>query len=66
MKQDQNLYLPKTLTLAVANLLLHLWFLEGKALRDDDVLQNLPVGTSTTMYFRDLGPQLGWTLVRVL
>ncbi|XDV47718.1 hypothetical protein PO909_017283 [Leuciscus waleckii] len=36
---------------------------KGKALRDDDVLQNLPVGTSTTMYFRDLGPQLGWTLV---
>ncbi|KTF84937.1 hypothetical protein cypCar_00022582 [Cyprinus carpio] len=38
-------------------------FLEGKALRDDDVLQNLAVGTSATLYFRDLGPQLGWTMV---
>uniref|UniRef100_A0A673I9P6 Very-long-chain enoyl-CoA reductase n=1 Tax=Sinocyclocheilus rhinocerous TaxID=307959 RepID=A0A673I9P6_9TELE len=36
-----------------------------KALRDDDVLQNLPVGTSATLYFRDLGPQLGWTMGRV-
>uniref|UniRef100_A0A8C2Q5D2 Very-long-chain enoyl-CoA reductase n=1 Tax=Cyprinus carpio TaxID=7962 RepID=A0A8C2Q5D2_CYPCA len=36
---------------------------KGKALRDDDVLQNLAVGTSATFYFRDLGPQLGWTIV---
>ncbi|XP_029003890.1 very-long-chain enoyl-CoA reductase-like isoform X2 [Betta splendens] len=35
----------------------------GKSLRDDEVLQNLPVGTTATMYFRDLGPQLGWTMV---
>ncbi|XP_016327430.1 very-long-chain enoyl-CoA reductase-like [Sinocyclocheilus anshuiensis] len=35
---------------------------KGKALRDDDVLQNLSVGTSATLYFRDLGPQLGWTM----
>ncbi|XP_012670582.1 very-long-chain enoyl-CoA reductase [Clupea harengus] len=36
---------------------------KGKALKDDDVLQSLPVGTTATMYFRDLGPQLGWTMV---
>uniref|UniRef100_A0A671PJ92 Trans-2,3-enoyl-CoA reductase-like 2a n=1 Tax=Sinocyclocheilus anshuiensis TaxID=1608454 RepID=A0A671PJ92_9TELE len=48
MQQDQNLHLPKTLTLAVTNLVLSFRFLEGKALRDDDVLQNLSVGTSAT------------------
>ncbi|XP_051538710.1 very-long-chain enoyl-CoA reductase isoform X2 [Myxocyprinus asiaticus] len=36
---------------------------KGNTLRDEDVLQNLPVGTSATMYFRDLGPQLRWTMV---
>uniref|UniRef100_A0A087XUT8 Very-long-chain enoyl-CoA reductase n=1 Tax=Poecilia formosa TaxID=48698 RepID=A0A087XUT8_POEFO len=35
----------------------------GKSLRDDEILQNLPVGTTATMYFKDLGPQLGWTTV---
>lgn len=39
-------------------------FSEEKSLRDDEVLQSLPVGTTATMYFRDLGPQLGWTMVR--
>ncbi|XP_077951763.1 very-long-chain enoyl-CoA reductase isoform X2 [Gasterosteus aculeatus] len=34
-----------------------------KSLRDEEVLQNLPVGTTATMYFTDLGPQLGWTVV---
>ncbi|XP_035981462.1 very-long-chain enoyl-CoA reductase-like isoform X2 [Fundulus heteroclitus] len=36
---------------------------KGKSLRDEEVLQNLPVGTTATMYFEDLGPQLGWTTV---
>ncbi|XP_069554082.1 very-long-chain enoyl-CoA reductase [Brachyistius frenatus] len=36
---------------------------KGKLLRDDEILQNLPVGTTATMYFKDLGPQLGWTMV---
>lgn len=36
---------------------------EDKALKDDEILQNLPVGTTATMYFRDLGPQIGWTMV---
>lgn len=36
---------------------------EEKALKDDEILQNLPVGTTVTVYFRDLGPQIGWTMV---
>uniref|UniRef100_A0A671RDQ8 Very-long-chain enoyl-CoA reductase-like n=1 Tax=Sinocyclocheilus anshuiensis TaxID=1608454 RepID=A0A671RDQ8_9TELE len=36
---------------------------KGKALSDDDVLEDLPVGTTATMFFQDLGPQLGWTMV---
>ncbi|XP_062235418.1 very-long-chain enoyl-CoA reductase isoform X1 [Platichthys flesus] len=36
---------------------------KGKLLREEEILQNLPVGTTATMYFRDLGPQLGWTMV---
>ncbi|XP_035386800.1 very-long-chain enoyl-CoA reductase isoform X1 [Electrophorus electricus] len=35
----------------------------GNQLKDDEVLQNLPVGTTAVLYFRDLGPQLGWTMV---
>lgn len=37
---------------------------ERKALRDDEILQNLQAGTTVTIYFRDLGPQIGWTKVR--
>uniref|UniRef100_A0A4W3HHE0 Very-long-chain enoyl-CoA reductase-like n=1 Tax=Callorhinchus milii TaxID=7868 RepID=A0A4W3HHE0_CALMI len=36
---------------------------KGKSLRDDEILQTLPVGTTATFYFRDLGPQVGWTTV---
>ncbi|KAJ8376091.1 hypothetical protein SKAU_G00066710 [Synaphobranchus kaupii] len=36
---------------------------KGKPLKDDEILQSLPVGTTATMYFKDLGPQLGWTMV---
>ncbi|XP_020568337.1 very-long-chain enoyl-CoA reductase-like isoform X1 [Oryzias latipes] len=36
---------------------------KGKFLRDEEILQSLPVGTTATMYFKDLGPQLGWTTV---
>ncbi|XP_024136204.1 very-long-chain enoyl-CoA reductase [Oryzias melastigma] len=36
---------------------------KGKSLRDEEILQSLPVGTTATMYFKDLGPQLGWTTV---
>ncbi|XP_056868238.1 very-long-chain enoyl-CoA reductase-like [Takifugu flavidus] len=34
-----------------------------KLLRDDEILKNLLVGTTVTIYFRDLGPQIGWTMV---
>lgn len=51
-------------TLSVKAECVHVCFSEGKLLRDDEILQNLPVGTTATMYFRDLGPQLGWTMVR--
>uniref|UniRef100_A0AAY4D2G7 Trans-2,3-enoyl-CoA reductase-like 2a n=1 Tax=Denticeps clupeoides TaxID=299321 RepID=A0AAY4D2G7_9TELE len=36
---------------------------KGKALKDYEILQSLPVGTTATLYFRDLGPQLSWTMV---
>ncbi|XP_058274708.1 trans-2,3-enoyl-CoA reductase-like 2b isoform X1 [Hemibagrus wyckioides] len=36
---------------------------EGKALKDDVVLEELPVGTTATMFLHDLGPQIGWTMV---
>uniref|UniRef100_A0A3B1IJQ9 Trans-2,3-enoyl-CoA reductase-like n=1 Tax=Astyanax mexicanus TaxID=7994 RepID=A0A3B1IJQ9_ASTMX len=36
---------------------------QGNLLKDDEVLQNLPGGTTAKLYFRDLGPQLGWTMV---
>ncbi|XP_058257482.1 very-long-chain enoyl-CoA reductase isoform X5 [Hemibagrus wyckioides] len=32
-------------------------------LRDDELLQNLPVGVTATLYFQDLGPRFGWTMV---
>ncbi|XP_077590477.1 very-long-chain enoyl-CoA reductase-like [Stigmatopora nigra] len=34
-----------------------------KCLRDDEILQTLPVGTTTSFYFSDLGPQLTWGTV---
>ncbi|XP_032826576.2 very-long-chain enoyl-CoA reductase-like isoform X1 [Petromyzon marinus] len=36
---------------------------KGKAVRDEDVLKSLPVGTTATFYFYDLGPQVNWTTV---
>lgn len=48
------------------------WFLtlcmrvsEGKSLKDEDVLQHLPVGTTATFYFRDLGAQISWVTVSI-
>uniref|UniRef100_A0A8C8DK92 Trans-2,3-enoyl-CoA reductase a n=1 Tax=Oryzias sinensis TaxID=183150 RepID=A0A8C8DK92_9TELE len=34
-----------------------------KSLRDEEVLQTLPVGTTAIFYFSDLGPQLTWGTV---
>lgn len=39
---------------------------EGKSLKDEDILQNLPVGTTATLYFRDLGAQISWVTVSML
>ncbi|XP_048352208.1 very-long-chain enoyl-CoA reductase-like isoform X3 [Sphaerodactylus townsendi] len=36
---------------------------KGKSLRNEESLQLLPVGTTATFYFKDLGPQIGWTMV---
>uniref|UniRef100_A0A8D0FB21 Very-long-chain enoyl-CoA reductase n=1 Tax=Strix occidentalis caurina TaxID=311401 RepID=A0A8D0FB21_STROC len=36
---------------------------KGRSLKDEDVLQTLPVGTTATFYFRDLGAQISWVTV---
>ncbi|XP_077643890.1 very-long-chain enoyl-CoA reductase isoform X5 [Lonchura striata] len=36
---------------------------KGRSLRDEDALQALPVGTTATLYFRDLGAQISWVTV---
>ncbi|XP_072776224.1 very-long-chain enoyl-CoA reductase isoform X6 [Taeniopygia guttata] len=36
---------------------------KGRSLKDEDVLQSLPVGTTATLYFRDLGAQISWVTV---
>uniref|UniRef100_A0A673B2Q0 Very-long-chain enoyl-CoA reductase n=1 Tax=Sphaeramia orbicularis TaxID=375764 RepID=A0A673B2Q0_9TELE len=36
---------------------------KGKSLKDEEVLQHLPVGTTATFYFRDLGAQISWVTV---
>ncbi|XP_053350617.1 very-long-chain enoyl-CoA reductase [Clarias gariepinus] len=36
---------------------------KSEELRDDELLQNLAVGATATLYFRDLGPRVGWTVV---
>lgn len=36
---------------------------QGKSLKDEDVLQKLPVGTTATLYFWDLRAQISWVTV---
>uniref|UniRef100_A0AAY4BYQ0 Steroid 5-alpha reductase C-terminal domain-containing protein n=1 Tax=Denticeps clupeoides TaxID=299321 RepID=A0AAY4BYQ0_9TELE len=36
---------------------------KAKSLKDEDILQQLPVGTTATFYFRDLGAQITWAKV---
>lgn len=38
-------------------------FSESKCLRDEEILQTLPVGTTASFYFSDLGAQLTWGTV---
>uniref|UniRef100_A0A2I3GKT6 Uncharacterized protein n=1 Tax=Nomascus leucogenys TaxID=61853 RepID=A0A2I3GKT6_NOMLE len=33
---------------------------KGKSLKDEDVLQKLPMGTTATRYFQDVGAQISW------
>uniref|UniRef100_A0A3B3UQ68 Trans-2,3-enoyl-CoA reductase n=1 Tax=Poecilia latipinna TaxID=48699 RepID=A0A3B3UQ68_9TELE len=40
-----------------------LMFCAAKCLRDEEVLQTLPVGTTASFYFSDMGPQLTWGTV---
>uniref|UniRef100_A0A670Y431 Uncharacterized protein n=1 Tax=Pseudonaja textilis TaxID=8673 RepID=A0A670Y431_PSETE len=49
----------------VFQFILQLFFIpsEGKSLKNEEILQLLPVGTTATLYFKDLGPQIGWTMV---
>uniref|UniRef100_A0A671YYT2 Trans-2,3-enoyl-CoA reductase n=1 Tax=Sparus aurata TaxID=8175 RepID=A0A671YYT2_SPAAU len=37
--------------------------IKAKCLKDEEVLQTLPVGTTASFYFSDLGPQLTWGTV---
>ncbi|CAI9575759.1 unnamed protein product, partial [Staurois parvus] len=39
---------------------------KGRSLKDEEILQDLPVGTTATLYFRDMGPQIRWTMVFIL
>ncbi|XP_063076813.1 very-long-chain enoyl-CoA reductase isoform X2 [Engraulis encrasicolus] len=39
---------------------------KGKSLKDEDVIQNLPIGTTATFYFKDLGAQIAWGTVFLL
>lgn len=48
-------------------LLLCLLFLaEGKVLKDEDILGDLGLASKPTLYFKDLGPQIGWSTVSLI
>ncbi|KAG8436752.1 hypothetical protein GDO86_007730 [Hymenochirus boettgeri] len=47
----------------LSSILLLVFTVEGRSLKDEEILQDLPVGTTATLYFRDLGAQIGWTMV---
>lgn len=38
----------------------------GKSLKDDETLASLGLSKGGKLYFRDLGPQVGWTTVSLL
>ena len=38
-------------------------FAEGKSLKDDQQLNDIGLGKGGKLYFKDLGPQVGWTTV---
>ena len=39
------------------------YFTEAKCLKDEEILQTLPVGTTASFYFSDLGSQVTWGTV---
>ena len=36
---------------------------EGKSLKDESTLESLELGNNGKLYFKDLGPQVGWSTV---
>ena len=40
--------------------------LAGKSVKDSDTLASLNVDKSGKIYFKDLGPQIGWSTVRLV
>jgi len=40
--------------------------LGGKSLKDNESLESLGLSKGGKLYFRDLGPQVGWTTVSLL
>jgi len=36
---------------------------DGKSLKDDETLTSVGLSKAGKLYFRDLGPQVGWTTV---
>ena len=40
--------------------------LEGKILKDSETLSNIGLQDSGDLYFKDLGPQVGWTTVSLI
>lgn len=41
----------------------HIYILAGKSVRDNDTLSTLNVNKTGKIYFKDLGPQIGWSTV---
>ena len=44
--------------------IVYVFFAEGKMLKDDQTLGSLNLGKKGQLFFKDLGPQVGWTTVR--
>uniref|UniRef100_A0A8C5Q9A7 Steroid 5-alpha reductase C-terminal domain-containing protein n=1 Tax=Leptobrachium leishanense TaxID=445787 RepID=A0A8C5Q9A7_9ANUR len=36
---------------------------KGRSLKDEEVLKDLPVGSTATLYFEDMGCHVGWTMI---
>ena len=38
----------------------------GRMLKDDETLEDLGLKNGNRLFFKDLGPQVGWTTVRIV